>query len=86
MHIYFSASTAPGDYDAVSGSLLTFSPGQPTQTVNVTTLDDDILENPREQFFVVASTNDPSVTIAPEQATIDILDNDGMYKCLINSN
>ena len=56
---------------------LTFSPGQTTQTFNVNTLDDNVLEDARERLFVAATTDDSSVTVSPDQASITILENDG---------
>ena len=74
---YFSVSTALGDYNAVSGILLTFTPDQSTRSFNVATLDDETLEG-SERFFAVASSNDDSVTVNPSQTNINILDNDGI--------
>ena len=71
---YFSI--APDDYNPVSDVQLTFSPGQTTQTFNVNILDDNVLEY-TERLFVAAMTDDSSVTVAPDQANITILDNDG---------
>ena len=71
-------SIAPDDYNPVSDVQLTFSPNQTTQTFNVNTLDDNVLEDATERLFVAATTDDSSVTVSPDQASITILENDGI--------
>src|SRR5690606_18410754 len=66
-------ATAGSDYTAVSG-ILTFAPGQTTQTITVP-ITNDMLAEPSETFNVVLST--PSnATIAVSTGVGTILDND----------
>ncbi len=61
------------DYEAVIAQLL-FSPGQIKECVNITILDDNILEGP-EDFQTTLSRSVDRVTLDPEMAAINI---DGM--------
>ena len=79
LYTFLYTPIAPDDYNAVSGLLLTFSPDQLSQTFPVAALDDDALEDV-EQFFAVASSDVDRVTIDPDQASISIIDTDGMYQ------
>ena len=64
---------APGDYTAKSG-LVTFVPGDTSETVTVNTVNDTI-DEPAESFNVVLSS--PSnATIGDGSATATITDND----------
>ncbi len=64
------------DYETVMAQLL-FSPGQDKQCVNITILEDDILEG-AEDFRTTLSTSVDRVTLDPEMATVNIADDDGM--------
>ncbi len=64
------------DYESVMAQLL-FGPGQVKQCVNITILEDDILEGP-EDFQTNLSTSVDRVTLDPEMATVNIEDDDGM--------
>ena len=58
---------------------LTFDGNTDRLPVTITIIDDSILEN-TEDFFAVLATSDAAVSLSPEQATINILeDNDGIY-------
>ncbi|MCA9014509.1 MAG: hypothetical protein KDA77_04175, partial [Planctomycetaceae bacterium] len=65
------------DYASTSGTL-TFNPGETTQTINLTILDDDLIEQP-ESFFVQLSNLKPNgfnVDFTDDQAEVTILSND----------
>ena len=60
-----------------------FSAGQERRCVNVTILDDNLLEGP-EDFEATLETLMPRVTLNPERSTINIGDDDGTcIKCLV---
>ncbi len=64
------------DYESVMAQLL-FGPGQVKQCVNITLLEDDILDGP-EDFQANLSTSVDRVTLDPEMARVNIEDADGM--------
>ena len=72
-----SIRTAPIDY-SVTGSLLTFQPGQTSQCVQVTATDDDIDEND-EDFTMTLTTSQDNVNIGLGDTQVTIVDLDGMY-------
>lgn len=77
----FTAGGVDYSFSAVN---LTFSMSSTTrQCVNITIVDDDLLE-PSELFLVQLAAFDPNVFLEPShEATITIADNDGMlYKLL----
>ncbi len=69
----FSLTVEAKDYKSFMAQLL-FAPGQVKQCVNITILEDDILEGP-EDFQTTLSTSVDRVTLNPEMATVNI---DGM--------
>ncbi len=74
---------APGDFNAITDAVLTFNPGESlTQTVTVTTIDDDIGEA-SEDFFVDISETTNS-TIADAQGRGLINDNEFTEETFIN--
>ena len=79
MWFFFNIATSPGPGDYVSVSEpITFRPGTDTQTIIVSTVNDDDVEV-QEQFSASLSVNSaqfPGVTIGTGPATIDIIDND----------
>ncbi len=72
-----ATSSAPIDFEAITGSLLQFDQNTLTVTVTVTIIDDAILENV-ENFFGNLVTSDGAVDLGPATATVNILeDGDG---------
>ena len=69
MHI---ATVAPIDYDSTTLDF-NFDSGNTRRCANVTILNDGILEA-TEGFFVSLTTADPAVTIDPNMAQVDILE------------
>ena len=72
--MYF-ISTAGGEYTPLTTDL-TFSSATAIQMVTVFILDDVLVEG-SEFFNVTLTTADPSVTLAPDAATVTIEDEDG---------
>lgn len=68
------AATAGSDYTAQANGSVTFSPGQTTQTIQIETIDDDVVEE--DEVFFVQLTSAPGATLATSQATGTITDND----------
>ena len=70
---------APSDYDAVTVQL-TFDAVNDRRCVDVTIVDDSIVEN-TENFFGNLMTLDPGVRLSPDRAEIQIFEdpNDGKY-------
>jgi hypothetical protein len=68
-------ATAPGDYTAVTNGTVSFSAGQSTKTVTITTVDDSLDEND-ETFFVNLSNPTGGIGIADGQGQGTITDND----------
>ena len=68
--------SAPGDYEAINSSTITFSPAQTSATVSVAIVDDDVLEGV-EQFSVevVASGGQERVDVG-DAANISIANDD----------
>ena len=66
---------APADFIEVSEDL-TFTPTEPRQCRNVTTVEDSDAEND-EDFPLGLSTGQSGVNLNPDTATVTILDNDG---------
>ena len=72
-------STAPDDYISVSSEPLTFTRGNPIDSVTITIRDDTIVEG-LESFVARLSVNTvlyPGVRLAPDTADVHIRDNDG---------
>ena len=77
MRTYLFLHQAPGDYTTIDQDL-TFS--ESFGTVCTTFLaNDDMLFEDDETFSALLTTNDGSVTLEPDQTTIQINDDDGMY-------
>jgi hypothetical protein len=74
-------AVAPGDYNAVSGTL-TIPIGSLTGMVHVPIIDDAISES--NETFVVTLTNPTNTTIVDNQGTGTIVDNDGIPNIIIN--
>ena len=73
-----ATSTPPADFISVTQALpitLQFSPTDLVQEAIVTIINDDITENP-EQFAGLLSSIDAAVILAPDRASVEILDND----------
>ena len=70
-------ATSNEDFIPLTDVVLTFNESSSTQVVNVTIVNDNILED-QETFFVVLSTDDPAVMLGGEgvarSTRIDILD------------
>ena len=66
----------PNDYTSVS-QLLTFGPGQTTQNVPVTIVNDNVFEE-TEQFMASLElvTTGVDVQVIPAEATVNIFDDD----------
>ena len=74
-----ATSTAPTDFVSVAEAspiILHFSPTDLDLQATVTIINDTITENP-EQFIGLLSSFDPAVILAPMNANVEILDNDG---------
>jgi len=69
-----SSPDSPGDYESASGTIQ-FAPGQTTQVIRVTIVDDLCVE-PTEDFQVQLSNAQGATLGADSSATIYILDND----------
>ena len=76
-------SADPVDYVAVSVDF-TFDPGNSRRCVDVSIVDDDILEA-TENFFGDLTTTDPAVTLNPDRAQVDINEDPNDGKLLIES-
>ena len=63
---------------AESSLSLTFLPGEMVHTVNVTTLDDDVLEREEEFEGRLELAEGGGVTLGRSVATATILDDDGI--------
>ena len=68
------SSPAPGDYDAVA-EVLTFSASVTRICRNVSSVEDDILEED-EDFTLTLTTTDGSVDLSPDEANVIIIDDD----------
>lgn len=77
MKSHFPPLSAPDDYESVMTEL-TFSAQQTRQCVNVTILDDVLLEGV-EDFSANLSTADGQVALDPQEAAVTIVDNDGRF-------
>ena len=69
-----SSAVAPGDYQALALSTLTFAPGVTTQTITVAIVGDTTIES--NEVLVVNLTNAVNATIADSQGVGTIFDND----------
>ena len=67
-------AVAPGDYTAVTGLVLTFLPGETTKTVDVTVVDDTLIEG--DETFNVNLTLPTNATISDSQGVGTITDTD----------
>ncbi len=76
-YLYFSPCTAPGDYSAVI-EVVVFRQNGEFGNVAVPIIDDGVSE-PVENLFadLALITDTDRVTVAPAEATITIIDNDG---------
>ena len=68
---------APGDYTAVVDAELVFSETIDTVCIDISITADQITEN-TESFAAGLSTDDSSVTLSPQMASVDILDQDAV--------
>ena len=76
-HLY-DASLGPDDYAPINQQLITFSPGSESRSVLLRTVEDMDVES-QEQLTATLSVDRslfPGVSIEPESATIDIIDDD----------
>ena len=74
------SATSPQDFTPISGQELTFSPAQSRQTVAITIVDDEVLEDP-EQFSVLLTQLVPQTRVMNSfnSTTVTISDNDCKY-------
>jgi len=77
MRTYFFLHQAPGDYTTIDQDL-TFSESFSRVCTTFLANDDTLFEDD-ETFSALLTTNDGSVTLEPDQTTIQINDDDGMY-------
>ena len=69
-HVHTHATIAPADYQGPSMDL-TFGPGITRRCVDVTVVEDDIMEN-TENFFGSLTTTDTLLTLDPDVAEVVI--------------
>ena len=74
---------APGDDFVPASGVATFAPGQIVMTVPVQLCNDDVAENP-ESFLVRLLNPSDGVTLARDEATITIIDDDGVPTLSVN--
>ena len=76
-YTYIVLYTAPRDYTSTERTL-TFGPGNTRQPVTVPINNDDIVED-LENFFasLTLMTDNVSVIVTPDEATVTIFDRDG---------
>ena len=67
-------SPAPGDYTSID-AMLTFDSGNIQITVPVEIAEDNNPENPEEVSLLLELANGINVTVSPDEAMIQILDN-----------
>ena len=72
--IHLIPSPAPGDYTSID-TTLTFDSGNIQITVPVGIVEDNNPENPGEFFLYLELENGINVTVSPDEAMIQILDN-----------
>ena len=70
----FFSITDGSDYTGLSTSL-TLQPGEDKVFINISTIDDQLLEE-RETFYVHLMTSDPAVVLSSVNRTVVIIDND----------
>ena len=76
-----ATSSSPEDYVAVSNLVLEFDAATLSRQINISILNDDILEN-AEVFYGNLSTSDGAVQLNPAAATVNIMEapgDDGKY-------
>ena len=79
--------TAEGEDYVAAPFQFVFPPSddsQHTQCIQFQLLDDDVLESV-ESFFVTISTSVPRVTVGRDTATVSVVDDDGVYVSLLDS-
>ena len=69
--------SAPGDYTNASGTL-TITEDEPVHCVNISITNDSTDEQDRECFAFAISTAMEQISVATGQATICIIDDDGI--------
>ena len=77
-----SVLVAPDDYTAISEDL-TFSATEIRICRDVTSVEDDILEDD-EDLMLTLSTDDLSTILEPSEATVTILDDDSRSSAMLN--
>ena len=70
---------APGDYDAQTLTAVTIQPNEDSSTVPVTIALDGATEGLESLFGRLQAQSGEPVDIIQENATIEILDDDGIY-------
>lgn len=71
------SAVAPGDYTAASATVLTFTPGQTTKTVDVPTIDEaPALDENNETFTLNLSNASANVNVSDATGTATITDDD----------
>ena len=68
-------AVSPADYTATAATTLTFAPGETSKTVPLTLFEDELVEG-EEQVQLTLSNVTGSSLLAPQAATLTILDND----------
>ena len=68
------------DYGEISDRQLIFSSAVSNLAVHVDIIDDNVLEELVERFTAVLSSVVPRLTLLPEVANVDIIDNDGQFR------
>ena len=76
-----SSAVTPQDYMNISVEL-TFDPNSSIQCVNISIVNDDILEGVEDIEILLVSGNEERVNLSPERATVQITDDDGNAKKL----
>lgn len=73
-----SDSTSGADFNVLSSTELSFSPGDTEKNIVIQTVNDELIETD-ETFFVNLSTTSQVVQINERVTTITITDNDGKF-------
>ena len=75
------SSTGPDDYEGLNRIPLTFPPGAVSRSVTLRTVEDNDVEDRETLTATLTVDNDvyPGVSLRPDSASIDIIDDDSMY-------
>ena len=75
--VYYFHLSAGFDYGGIAGRQLIFGPAVSSLQVQVSIQDDAFLEISPEYFTANLTSAVPRLTLLPDEATVDILDDDG---------